>query len=313
MLLDQENVFKLLRCPKSGEVLKLVNNKLIIENNEKTYEYGLIHKKPILINFENSVIDKQDVLQAAPIISRNKYAGPLGIAKRLVSPTVKITDENISYLINNLLKHKENPRILIVGGGSVGGGMESLYEESGIELVSFDIYNSPFVQFIADAHSIPLPDLSFDAVIVQAVLEHVLEPSTVVREVYRVLKTNGFVYAETPFLQNVHEGAYDFTRYTDSGHRYLFRDFKLINSGVSTGAGTQLLWSLDFFIRGVFRSKMAGKTVKLLLFWIKYFDKLIPNSYNIDSASGLFFLGKKDENQSVLSVKNIVSYYKGAQ
>ena len=37
---------------------------------------------------------------------------------------------------------------------------------------------------------------------------------------------SGIVYAETPFMQQVHEGAYDFTRYTVLGHRYLFKKFK---------------------------------------------------------------------------------------
>ena len=101
--------------------------------------------------------------------------------------------------------------------------MEPFYPEPRIALVAFDIYASPQVQFVADAHHIPLEDGCFDAVIVQAVLEHVLEPGRVVAEIYRVLKPNGLVYAETPFLQHVHEGAYElFTRFTESGHRYLF-------------------------------------------------------------------------------------------
>ena len=85
-----------------------------------------------------------------------------------------------------------------------------------IDLISFDVYASPATQFVGDGHSIPLADGSVDGVIVQAVLEHVLEPTIVADEIHRVLRTGGIVYADTPFLQQVHEGAYDFTRFTDS-------------------------------------------------------------------------------------------------
>ena len=51
-----------------------------------------------------------------------------------------------------------------------------------------------------------LADASVDGVIVQAVLEHVLDPRTVAAEVERVLRPRGMVYAETPLMQQVHEG-----------------------------------------------------------------------------------------------------------
>ncbi len=166
-------------------------------------------------------------------------------------------------------------------------------------------------QFVADAHRIPLPNDYFDCVIIQAVLEHVLSPDQVVKEIYRVLNKEGIVYAETPFLQQVHEGAYDFTRFTESGHRYLFKNFKLIDSGATAGAGTQLLWTIDFFSRSLFRNKNVGKLFKLLFFWLRYADNIIPEKYAIDSASGVFFLGMKTDK--ILLPSEIVEHYKGFQ
>ena len=311
MLIDNENVLKLLQCPKSGGKLKAINNKLIGEDHEEVIEYDIVKGYPVLIDFENSVLRKEDTLSLSSVIERHSYTGVSGIAKRLINLPKKATEENINHVIRLLPKGNGNPRILIVGGGTVGQGTEFFYENPQVDLVSFDIYASPFVQFLADAHHIPLPDKSFDAVIVQAVLEHVLVPEKVVSEIYRILKENGIVYAETPFLQHVHEGAYDFTRYTESGHRYLFRKFELIRSGVSAGAGTQLLWTLDNFFRGLFRSKRLGKVVKLFFFWLQYCDKLIPDSYNMDSASEIFFLGKKQAVE--INDKEIIAHYKGAQ
>lgn len=311
MLLEKKDVLKMLRCPKSGSTLKMINNKLIGEYDGKKVDYEIIEDYPILIDFEKSVIKREHIKLLSSVIERRSYSGLLSIAKHLASSPKTATVENVERILKLLLDGKENARVLIVGGGSIGQGMDPFYSDPRIELVSFDIYASPFVQFVADAHSIPLPENYFDAVIIQAVLEHVLLPDMVVSEIYRVLKRNGIVYAETPFLQHVHEGAYDFTRFTESGHRYLFKKFGLIESGASAGAGTQLLWSLDNFTRGILRSRKLGKTIKLLFFWLKYCDRIIPTPYNIDSASGVFFLGKKQDSE--ISVEEIISHYKGAQ
>ena len=96
---------------------------------------------------------------------------------------------------------------------------------------------------ICDAHDIPFADGCFDGVIVQAVLEHVMDPGRCVEEIHRVLGDNGLVYAETPFIQQIHMGRYDFTRYTHSGHRRLFRRFEEIASGPVGGPGMALAWA----------------------------------------------------------------------
>ncbi|HAD17021.1 MAG TPA: hypothetical protein DCF81_09065 [Erythrobacter sp.] len=130
-------------------------------------------------------------------------------------------------------------------------------------------------------------------------------------EIRRVLKPGGLVYAETPFMQQVHEGAYDFTRFTESGHRYLFRRFALIDSGSSGGPGRQLMWAVDYFARSVFRSRSAGKIAKLAFFWAVYFDAIIPADYAIDGASGVYFLGTKSDQ--AVGPDAIIAHYGGAQ
>ena len=60
-----------------------------------------------------------------------------------------------------------------------------------------DVYATQSVDVICDAHYIPYGNGVFDGVWIQAVLEHVLEPSKVVSEIHRVLKDGGVVYADT--------------------------------------------------------------------------------------------------------------------
>ena len=84
-------------------------------------------------------------------------------------------------------------------------------------------FGRPYPILLGNAETLPFPDASFDLVIAVAVLEHVADPFRCVAEMRRVLAPSGHVYAVTPFLQPVHMGAYDFTRFTPIGHRRLFR------------------------------------------------------------------------------------------
>jgi SAM-dependent methyltransferase len=204
-----------------------------------------------------------------------------------------------------------HPVLLVVGGGAIGSGIDALYSDPGLDIVAFDIYGTPAVQLIADGHQIPLRSGSVDAVVVQAVLEHVLEPAVVVSEIHRVLKKDGIVYAETPFMQPVHAGPYDFTRFTESGHRYLFKRFDRIDSGVVLGPGASLLWNLEYAARGLFRSRAIGKVVKAAFFWLQYLDRFVPEGHSIDTASGVYFLGRKSDHE--IPPHGMVEYYRGAE
>ena len=124
-----------------------------------------------------------------------------------------------------------------------------------------------------------------------------------------MLRPGGIVYADTPFLQQVHEGPYDFTRFTDSGHRYLFRGFERIDSGAVAGAGTALLWSIDYFVRALTRSVPLGRIVALCFFWLSHLDRVLDPRHSVDAASSVFFLGRKTERS--ISGADIVDYYQG--
>lgn len=314
MLVSAEKCLAHLRCPVSKS--ELIRNgdhfECVGETSGQKCKYPVVNDKPVLIDFENSVVDRATVtgMDGESVIERAEYSGPARWVKSLLSPESKVTQDNIAKLRQSLRSLPEPARLLVIGGGSVGRALGPLYEDDRIELYSFDIYASPTVQFVADAHAIPFADGFFDGVIVQAVLEHVLEPDKVVSEIWRVLKQDGLVYAETPFMQHVHEGGYDFTRFTDSGHRYLFRRFSLVDSGVCGGPGMQLMWSVDYFVRSLFRSRLAGKVAKLAFSWAQFFDRIIPSEFAIDAASGVYFLGRKSRDE--IGPTEIIAYYQGA-
>ncbi|MEY2832209.1 MAG: hypothetical protein RLZZ574_1467, partial [Cyanobacteriota bacterium] len=215
-----------------------------------------------------------------------------------------------------LLQRSDRPKVLIIGGGTVGQEAESLFSTPGMEIIETDVVLTSRIDIICDAHQLPFADNSFDGVVVQAVLEHVLDPSICVEEVYRVLNDGGLVYSETPFMQQVHLGKYDFTRFTHLGHRRLFRKFKEVSSGAVCGPGMALNWSLQYFFLSFVKSSAARNIVKALtrlaFFWLKYFDYyLINKPGTFDSASSYYFLGRKSE--TVLSDEELLKLYRGAQ
>ena len=136
-------------------------------------------------------------------------------------------------------------------------------------------------------------------------------------EIYRVCSDGGFVYSEVPFMQQVHEGAYDFTRYTLAGHRRLAERFDEIESGAVAGPATALVWSIEHFALalaggGPRRRTVVQAIVRLCCAWLKELDRLVAHRpAALDGASCTYFLGVR--RRDAVSDADIVAAYRGAQ
>jgi SAM-dependent methyltransferase len=318
-LVDISSVASLLVCPRcrcglveSDGTFRCSSPSCAFHAKES---FPLVGPWPVLVDFERSILRQRDLSSSSvatvPLTGFRRWSIDR-LPRRLRAcwqPVNRVATSNMERLSS--LLPGSSPLVLVVGGGTIGNGVDALYTDQRLRVIAFDVYGTPMVQFIADAHQIPLADKSVDAVLVQAVLEHVLDPPQVVHEIHRVLRESGIVYAETPFLQQVHAGAYDFTRYTSSGHRYLFRRFEEIAAGPVAGPGTQLLWSVDHLVRGLMRSELAGKLARAPFFWLQYLDRFIPAAFAMDNASAYYFLGRRAARE--LTPCEIVDYYAGAQ
>lgn len=275
--------------------------------------FPVIGGQPVLVNFARSVLASPEKVRT-PVVRR--HTGWVRAAKRRMTNFFNTTTPQsrlrMTRLAGMLTNAASRPLLLIIGGGARGSGTEPLYDHPAIQILALDVYPSPNTQFIADAHQIPLIDGCVDGILVQAVLEHVLDPAQVVAEVFRVLKPGGLVYAETPFMQHVHEGAYDFTRFTELGHRWLFRNFETIDRGAHGGPGASLYWSARYFFRALTRSHLLGEILALPFSLACLGDYFADPRHSIDAANGVYFLGKKLQGAAV-SVNSIVSEYLGAQ
>lgn len=275
--------------------------------------------QPVLIDFDRSLFAR-DVFSEA-VLAQPPGGAAAGssacrrlrrLRKRLLRGGNSAAADGARNFVVEILKStaRGRPRILVIGGGTIGDGAQSLYDNPAIEIVGTDVYPSALTRLVADAHRLPFVDASFDGVWVQAVLEHVLAPETVVDEIHRVLRGDGIVFADTPFMQQVHMGAYDFTRFTFSGHRWLFRRFEQIDAGLSGGPGVAMQWSL----RSLAHALGAPPTVAGLLaapfFWLRFLDRFARGRRGLDAAAGVYFLGRRSE--TILKPKDMIDYYRTA-
>lgn len=62
---------------------------------------------------------------------------------------------------------------------------------------------------------LPFKDNTFNTVLLADVIEHLPNPENIFSEIARVLKRNGIALIFVPFIYGIHEGPYDYHRYTE--------------------------------------------------------------------------------------------------
>lgn len=311
-----EDAQRLWRCPVCGSALALADASVVCVNESCGTSFPIVDGAPILLNESNSVFSIDDIRDSGQAAELPLSALQRAVRRRLPSPTRNsVAARNYERFGRLLLEMRSSPRVLVVGGSTIGHGMEAILSTSTIEVVETDIAFGQRTQLVCDAHDLPFIDKSFDGVIIQAVLEHVVDPFRCVDEIHRVLKDDGLVYAETPFMQQVHLGPYDFTRFTHLGHRRLFRRFDEVDSGLVAGPGTVLSWSYEHFLLSFVRGRAPRGLVKafsrLTGFWLKYLDTFVNGRPGaLDAASGYYFMGRKSDH--ALPDRELIKLYRGA-
>jgi len=208
---------------------------------------------------------------------------------------------------NSLFRIRKSERYMIVENNffdslkedginlSIGGGPS----RPNVKLINLNIGPFPNVDIVADAHNLPYADESVDAIYCVAVLEHLSEPITAVKEMFRVLKKGGKILVDTPFLQEYHGYPHHYQNFTLTGQRHIFKsnNFEIIDSGVSVGptytmAGLSLLYIKNYM--PTFISWPLSKMMNLVWSIVLIFDKYVVSqeaAYVL--ASGTFIVAEK--------------------
>jgi SAM-dependent methyltransferase len=114
-------------------------------------------------------------------------------------------------------------------------------------VVNLEIVPYPSTDVLALNEQLPFLDETFDAVISCAVLEHVKDPFTAARELVRVTKRGGAIYADVPFLQPYHGYPSHYYNMTSQGLVNLFQDACEIRRTAVPEYGLPI-WTLTWFL-----------------------------------------------------------------
>jgi len=310
-----EEIVRSLRCPVCRSRLERRDADFVCLSDACRKVFPVVDGIPVLINERDSVFSIQDFVAERETFFRRPSRLESFVLRWIPQLGRNIKGRaNYAEFAKHVLARGEKPRVLVLGGSVIGVGMKEILAMSAIRFVETDVAFGPRTSAICDAHDVPFEDGTFDGVIIQAVLEHVADPWRCVEEIHRVLKKDGVVYAETAFMQPVHGGRYDFTRFSHVGHRRLFRRFEEIAGGAVCGPGMALAYSYRFFLRSLFRGPVMRRLMYLaavLTAWpLKYFDYLlIDRPCAVDAAAGVYFLGRRRE--TALSDREVCAVYPG--
>lgn len=133
--------------------------------------------------------------------------------------------------------------------------------------IGADPLSSVQPDIICEAWQIPYPDQSFDGIILNQSLEHILRPAATAKEVYRLLKPGGSLIVTTPQTMKNHSVAIssadapfknfnlldqpywqnDFFRFTKYGLIALFQRFDITDIHETTGYFGSLFQLINYF------------------------------------------------------------------
>jgi SAM-dependent methyltransferase len=130
-------------------------------------------------------------------------------------PTSNVSSHGYDATLLELISKSTGPI------ADIGAGLRPEYRE---DVVNVEIVPYATTDVVAASEYLPFADDSFDLVISVAVLEHVRDPFAAAREIERIMRPGGRVFAAVPFLQPYHGYPDHYYNMTAGGLRNLFRN-----------------------------------------------------------------------------------------
>jgi perosamine synthetase len=216
----------LMSIKNDDEVSELLNKEVImipssptITSEEQTYVVDIIslfikttqeiYIRDVLKNNAFDLIDKTVIFNLD-----NKY--------------YDIIRNNVNKLISETISNYNNKIILEIGPKN--NINERIYSKNNI-IETVDIVNDNNTTYVADlTQENCIPKEYFDVVYCLEVLEHTYEPWEILKNIYKLLKNDGYLHLSIPFQFRMHGPLPDCYRISEYGIKYLLEkyNFKII-------------------------------------------------------------------------------------
>jgi uncharacterized protein YbaR (Trm112 family)/SAM-dependent methyltransferase len=281
----KHNMYKLLACPacKTG---------LDFDLNKEYFCKTCSIRYPIqdeVVNFLSKDCDTSDIDAIRP-------ESKLKIFLRKIYMTIKVSNtfktkrsrNRIPSLINSL-----NPDDFSI---NIGAGNTNYSPK----IINLDVEKTENGDIVADSRNLPIRSSSVSLVISQAVLEHTPDTNLNIEEIDRILKNNGLLYIEVPWMQTYHAHPHDYFRFTHQGLKSYLKNYDIIDQGIAVGPASAMSLNLRIFLATLFSFGnkslfiIFGVVFAWLTFPLKYLDFFLEsNPLSYHSASGIYVLARK--------------------
>lgn len=167
----------------------------------------------------------------------------------------------------NIRMFPKSANVLDIGGKKVGKRGRFNIEKHLVKVKYANIDPSTNPDYLCDGSNIPVKNNSFDVVICSELLEHVREPTLILKEAYRILKSGGVLLICVPFLFRIHSDPYDYGRYTDYYWRIVLKEIGFVKITIEK-QGLYYSVFMDMLKRYAYQKQKEKKPRSKILKWI---------------------------------------------
>jgi SAM-dependent methyltransferase len=218
------------------------------------------------------------------------------------SPRGKLESQNpYGQQVIQLIEQYRDGLVLDMGSGSPRRGF--------FNVVHLDLSAYAEVDIVTDGQALPFADETFDAILSEAVLEHVRDPHAYMLELARVLKPGGRARLDVAFLQPFHAYPNHFFNMTRPGLEVTVERAGLKVQSIGVGEHQQPWIALGLLLAGIVhgtsnkahQQKILGMTVGEMLqrFEKRQADefKSLPREVVERLAAGFWCIAEKPERE----------------
>lgn len=185
-----------------------------------------------------------------------------------ILPDGVIVPKNLAFGFDNTRIGNYHPDILDVLkqpgsiGLDIGCGLRDVVYDN---MVTQDIYPTPTATLIThpDDQHLPFADAVFDLIVLDSVLEHVPDPVAVLQEACRLLKPDGKIFGDVPFLQPMHLLPHHYFNFTPYGLAQVAGKAGLLLDYVAAEEHQRPEFSLEWILRRSFENIPKQEAEKL--------------------------------------------------